>query len=171
MDLSLNLSCEIVLGWFGAVIPKWPFYYFCFFSPLLPTRWREESELLPCRQCSYILSHLRPQMLLFGSCCVIICGSGCLDNISEHHLVHPTSFTFHLHWWFPVFSWFPLTKMSLGNCTGSWAEVCGLSSIQALSTTLWIKGSNAWNLVFLPLVILRHWALCSLLLYATASHS
>ena len=59
-------------------------YYFRFFPPLLLTKWKQESELLPSRQYLYILSHLRRQILLFGGCRVIICGLGCLDSISKH---------------------------------------------------------------------------------------
>lgn len=63
-----------------------------YLTPLLPTR-REISELLPCRQCLYILSQLRPQMLLFGTCPVIICCLDCLDSTSKYqpssaHITH-----------------------------------------------------------------------------------
>lgn len=113
----LPLCYEIILDGFSAVIPKWPISFITsifFFPPLLPTRRREVSELLPCRHCLYILSHLRPQMLLFGSCPVIICDLDCLDfapaNIS---LVQPTSLTWVVIFYLQLVS----TRMTL------WAAV------------------------------------------------
>lgn len=89
--------CVMKLYWTGLVqsFQNDPFLLLLlFFSPpLLPTRRREVSELLPCRQCLYILSHLRPQILLFGSCPVIMCGLGSLESTSKYqpssaHITH-----------------------------------------------------------------------------------
>lgn len=128
----LPLCYETLLDWCGAVIPKWPMSFITsiFSPPLLPRR-REVSELLPCRQCLYILSHLRPQMLLFGSCPVIICGLDCLDSTSKYqpssaHITHLgcsflSSIDFHsLGWLCGQLFW----SLGRGLQWALWSELC-----------------------------------------------